>query len=485
MSNVLRVRFGSSRSVNADPLWQYDYGQILKMEGLDLPIGYEVHFAKYGSATSYTEIGTADGVDIPDELLQTAGDLHAWLYLHTGEDDGETEYQVNIPVNPRARPTNDTPSSVQQDAITEAIAALQTGVNAAEAAQAAAEAAQDAIEDLGVMASTLDADASATVTKSVDVSTGAVTLSFGIPKGAKGDTGAAGRDGTDGTNGTDGQDGSPGADGRDGTDGQDGTSAYVWIRYAADQPTADSDMKTTPDAWMGIYSGDSSTAPEHYTNYTWYNIKGQTGPVSDVQVNGTTVVSGGVASIPLADSNTFGVIRPNNNSFDFYNGGMIIRAASESEVKNGTNSTKALVSGRSDATAFYGLAKAAGADMKDIASTTVGVYPEAQKSAISEMLGGSVAVSGSTPTINAKAGISYVCGECSTLDIVVPESGCFDVAFESGSTPTALSIPMPTGYELIWENGFDDTSLEANTVYEINLRLLGTRWLGVAGQWAT
>ena len=123
--------------------------------------------------------------------------------------------------------------------------------------------------------------------------------------------------------------------------------------------------------------------------------------------------------------------------------------------------------------------------MASITTTTVGVYPEAQKSAISEMLNGSVAVSGSTPSITAKPGVSYVCGEVSTLDIAVPESGCFDVAFESGSTPTVLSIPMPTGYELIWENGFDDTSLDANTVYEINLKLLGTRWLGVAGAWAT
>ena len=36
---------------------------------------------------------------------------------------------------------------------------------------------------------------------------------------------------------------------------------------------------------------------------------------------------------------------------------------------------------------FYGLAKAAGADMQDIADTTVGIYPDAQKEAIQSMLG--------------------------------------------------------------------------------------------------
>lgn len=79
--------------------------------------------------------------------------------------------------------------------------------------------------------------------------------------------------------------GSTSFDVMDGVDGTNGTSAYVWIRYAAAQPTQDSDMKTTPDAWMGVYSGSASSAPTHYTDYAWYNIKGATGEVSQAELD--------------------------------------------------------------------------------------------------------------------------------------------------------------------------------------------------------
>ena len=62
-----------------------------------------------------------------------------------------------------------------------------------------------------------------------------------------------------------------------GVKGDTGDQTYVWIRYAAHYPTSDSDMGTSPDAWIGIYSGTSSTAPTHYTDYTWYQFKGDTG----------------------------------------------------------------------------------------------------------------------------------------------------------------------------------------------------------------
>ena len=81
------------------------------------------------------------------------------------------------------------------------------------------------------------------------------------------------------------------------------------------------------------------------------------------------------------------------------------------------------------------------------------------------------------------AGVQYVCGECATLTVTLPESGCIDVTFESGSTATVLTVTPPTGYTTEWANGFDDTSLDANTTYEINIKMVGTKCLGVAGKW--
>ena len=62
-----------------------------------------------------------------------------------------------------------------------------------------------------------------------------------------------------------------------GVKGDTGAQTYVWIRYASHQPTQNSDMTTTPDAWIGIYVGTSSTAPSAYTSYTWYQYKGDKG----------------------------------------------------------------------------------------------------------------------------------------------------------------------------------------------------------------
>ena len=135
MNNLPPASFAGCRSVAADPLYQWDYGQILQLQDIALPSAYEVHFAaSRTAATSYTVIGDAAGVAIPDALLLTGESIYAWLYLHAGEDDGETVFQVVIPVISRPEPSNGTPTPVQQDAITQAIAALNAAVAAADEA---------------------------------------------------------------------------------------------------------------------------------------------------------------------------------------------------------------------------------------------------------------------------------------------------------------------------------------------------------------
>ena len=46
MSNIVTAAF-SENSVNARtaPVWQYDYGLVIRFEGVELPSVYEVHFA--------------------------------------------------------------------------------------------------------------------------------------------------------------------------------------------------------------------------------------------------------------------------------------------------------------------------------------------------------------------------------------------------------------------------------------------------------
>ena len=104
--NIIVARFNGTTEAAAIGLWQWDYGQILQIEGLDLPAVTEIHFAQDG--LSKTELGTTQqgvcSVSVPNSMLQHASRIKAYIYLHTGENDGETEYEIRIPVRARARP---------------------------------------------------------------------------------------------------------------------------------------------------------------------------------------------------------------------------------------------------------------------------------------------------------------------------------------------------------------------------------------------
>ena len=129
MYHITTARFTAGRSTTTPHLWQYDYGQILKIEGLDLPFAYEVHFSNEEIlGTSKTSIGDAEGVTIPDEYLLSGQNIYAWIFLHDDTTDGETEYKIKIPVKKRSQPTDIEPTPVQQDTITQAIAALDAAV---------------------------------------------------------------------------------------------------------------------------------------------------------------------------------------------------------------------------------------------------------------------------------------------------------------------------------------------------------------------
>lgn len=213
--------------------------------------------------------------------------------------------------------------------------------------------------------------------------------------GQDGHDGAPGADGQDGKDGKDGQDGAPGQDGHDGApgqDGQDGTNAYVWIRYAAAQPTADADMKTTPDAWIGIYSGDAATAPEHYTDYTWYKVKGEPGAVQDVKLNGTSVLQNGEAKIPTAGLSRLGVVSTNSDygvtvGTGANAGRMQTSQPSATQIKEASSQYRPITPSLQHRAVFYGLPKAAGDTSQAQSDNELGQYTDAAKVAIQKMLG--------------------------------------------------------------------------------------------------
>ena len=102
-----------STTANVYGLWQYDYGQILRIQGLNLPSAVEIHFSlQETGGTSVSRVGvTKDGVTdviIPDSMLENDDatrnyDMFAFVYL-TDDTSGQTEYKIKLQVKSRPKP---------------------------------------------------------------------------------------------------------------------------------------------------------------------------------------------------------------------------------------------------------------------------------------------------------------------------------------------------------------------------------------------
>lgn len=247
MGNILTAELGARFPSRTVPLYQYDYGQILKFEGVELPDAYEVHFSNEDAeGTAKVQIGTADGVAIPDEYLLSGEPIYVWIFLHAGESDGETEYKTVIPVHKRAQVEDVEPTPVQQDVITQTIAVLNTAVERAETAQ-------DAWENMTAQTETLAPNEPATASYEDGV------LTLGIPEGKQGEQGDEGNgiestvlnpdytltiNFTDGTSYTTAS--IRGAQGNDGDDGVGIASTVLNADYTLTITLTDGTSYTTP-----------------------------------------------------------------------------------------------------------------------------------------------------------------------------------------------------------------------------------------------
>lgn len=151
---ITAVFTDNSDYARATGLWQWDYGQRLRIEGLKLPTAVEIHFAlTEQSGDAIPRVGTTkDGVTevvIPDSLLenQAAGatyEIYAWIYL-ADKTSGETIKRISMQVKCRPKPEGfDAPEDAEL--FREAIAQVNASADRAEAAREGAEAAQKAAE---------------------------------------------------------------------------------------------------------------------------------------------------------------------------------------------------------------------------------------------------------------------------------------------------------------------------------------------------
>lgn len=318
MTNIVVANLAKSRFFRCPPLYQYNYGMVLKITGIQLPDAYEVDFANDISGQSITQIGNADGVTIPSQFFTPGQAIYAWLRVHPTQDSGITTATIVIPISPRATITDDEPTPEEQSAIDQAIAALNDAVDRAD----------EAVEHYPKIEN-------------------GVWYVWDVDSGEYVSTGITAQ-GPQGEQGIQGIKGDTGATGPQGPQGDD------YVLTAADK----AEIAGMIDA-----------------------------PVTDVQVNGTSILNNGVANVPVASNDTPGVVK----SYSVYgisqtNGFLSISQATDAMIKAGTDWYKPIGVRGLPASIFYGLAKLAGIDLAS-GSDTVGVYPDAAKVAIEKMLG--------------------------------------------------------------------------------------------------
>lgn len=163
-------------------LWQWDYGQTLRIQGVTLPAAVEIQFSTTERiGETVTRIGvTKEGVTevpIPDTLLEGGGTtqdytIYAFVYIENG-DSGKTEYRVSMKV--RARPKPEAHATPEEgELFRQAIVAVTESADRAESARKSAEVSADEAKTSKENAETAVKNAEAFKTEAETARSGAV-----------------------------------------------------------------------------------------------------------------------------------------------------------------------------------------------------------------------------------------------------------------------------------------------------------------------
>lgn len=153
MDNIIDIELTGRSTRRDQKLWQYDYGQVLRIAGKDFPKVTEVQFSlRQSGGHTLDRIGTSNNglltVQIPNELLQNKGatsdyTIYAFVYL-TGDGCGNTKYMIQLPVESRPEPTDPSEDpSIDPSIFEDAINAVNASADRAEAAEKSAKESAD------------------------------------------------------------------------------------------------------------------------------------------------------------------------------------------------------------------------------------------------------------------------------------------------------------------------------------------------------
>ena len=112
MNRINIAYFEQNKTPHVYGIWQWDYGQILRIQGLTLPSAVEIDFSLNDTGGESTpRIGvTSDGVTdvvIPDSMLEkdTTQDYCAYAFIYLTDDvSGQTEHKIIMHIKARPKP---------------------------------------------------------------------------------------------------------------------------------------------------------------------------------------------------------------------------------------------------------------------------------------------------------------------------------------------------------------------------------------------
>lgn len=351
MDNIIECGLDSTCKEIYTGIWQHDYGQILRITGVDLPKAVEVQFSlRDKGGDTLTRIGTTvDGVTevkVPDSLLKNENCtqnylIYAWIYV-TDDTSGNTEYQIILHVKSRPKPEEPTEEPLPEPNIFH---------ETVEAVNASADRAEQALGDVEEIRDNLNLDLSEKITRPDTAKVGQVLAVKEIDESGKptvfeaedvkvptktseleNDSGFL----------TEHQDISgkldkeklPEAiddalaqakesgefDGKPGPKGDPGETTYI------ENPYDDTKLKTEVDKKLTTPTGNAKVGQilrvqsvNEDGSVVLETVEMPTESVSDIQINGDSIVKDGVAEIPVADANKRnpGLVRINvGNGFD-------------------------------------------------------------------------------------------------------------------------------------------------------------------------
>lgn len=228
-----------------------------------------------------------------------------------------------------------------------------------------------------------------------------------------------------------------------GAKGDTGAQTYVWIRWAAQEPTADNQLSTTPDAWIGIYVGLSPTAPTTRGSYAWYQYKGAQGDQGDQGESIATVVRTSGDGSP-GSTDTYTITLTDGT------------VAGTFTVYNGLNGTGAVASVAGIQPDTNGNVELTGPD--------IGVSPS-NSTPLADQSGGAIGSSTDYARADHRHPMNVSQATPAPLGTAAPgTSGQYSRADHVHPMPSAEDVGAMSKWDLLWTNASPTSSFAAQTI---------------------